>query len=78
MVAIQRKKALAALAQQYNVHPNQITASKAHLAEAAAGLFGRGGSKPLAIDIKTLRAKIGELTLEEPVSSAESPGTRGR
>jgi transposase len=49
------------------VHPNQITAWKAPLAEAAAGLFGAGGAatNPApAIDVKTLHAKIGELTLE--------------
>ncbi len=47
--------------------PNQITAWKAHLVEAASGLFGSGGaaSHPSpAIDVKTLHAKIGELTLE--------------
>jgi hypothetical protein len=45
--------------------PNQITAWKAHLVEATSGLFGSGraASDP-AIDMKTLHAKIGELTLE--------------
>jgi transposase len=50
-----------------NVHPNQITAWKAHLAEAASGLFGSAGAASDAapvIDVKTLHAKIGELTLE--------------
>ena len=49
------------------VHPNQITAWKDQLVEAAAGLFGSGGvasAPPPAIDVKTLHAKIGELTLE--------------
>src|SRR4051794_17853367 len=67
LAAIKGEKTLAELAQQYDVHPNQIIAWKAHLAEAAAGLFGSGGvgshSAP-AIDVKTLHAKIGELTLE--------------
>ena len=49
------------------MHPNQITAWKAHLVEAASGLFGSGGTvtdlSP-AIDVKTLHAKIEELTLE--------------
>ena len=67
LAAIKGEKTLAELAQQYDVHPNQITAWKGLLVEAAAGLFGSGGtvSDPLpAIDVKTLHAKIGELTLE--------------
>ncbi len=67
LAAIKGEKTLAELAQQYDVHPNQITAWKAHLVEAASGLFGSGGatSDPSpAIDMKTLHAKIGELTLE--------------
>ena len=67
LAAIKGEKTLAELAQQYDVHPNQITAWKAHLVESATGLFGSGGSAsglPPAIDVKTLHAKIGELTLE--------------
>jgi transposase-like protein len=67
LAAIKGEKTLAELAQQYDVHPNQITAWKAHLVEAASGLFGSGcpASDPSpAIDMKTLHAKIGELTLE--------------
>ena len=65
LAAIKGEKTLAELAQQYDVHPNQITAWKAHLVEATSGLFGSGraASDP-AIDMKTLHAKIGELTLE--------------
>jgi transposase len=77
LAAIKGEKTLAELAQQYDVHPNQITAWKGHLVEAASGLFGSGGavsdSAP-AIDVKTLHAKIGELTLENdfyPVRSAK-------
>jgi transposase len=67
LAAIKGEKTLAELAQQYDVHPNQITAWKAHVVEAATGLFGSGGAAsdaPAAIDVKTLHAKIGELTLE--------------
>ena len=67
LAAIGGEKTLAELAQQYDVHPNQITAWKGHLVEAAASLFGSGSSAsgpPPAIDVKTLHAKIGELTLE--------------
>ncbi len=67
LAAIKGEKTLAELAQHYDVHPNQITAWKAHVVEAASGLFGSGGAAPdpaPAIDMKTLHAKIGELTLE--------------
>jgi transposase-like protein len=67
LAAIKGEKTLAELAQQYDVHPNQITAWKAHLVEASSSLFGSVGaaSDPApAIDMKTLHAKIGELTLE--------------
>ena len=55
------------LAEHFDVHPNQITAWKALLLEGAANVFGAGsGGGPAlpAIDVKSLHAKIGELTLE--------------
>jgi len=67
LVAIKGEKTLAELAQQYDVHPNQITAWKAQLAEGAAGVFGSGPARTSAapvVDLKVLHAKIGELTLE--------------
>jgi transposase len=67
LAALKGEKTLAELAQQYDVHPSQITAWRAHLVEAASGLFGLSGAASdatPAIDVKTLHAKIGELTLE--------------
>jgi transposase-like protein len=63
LAAIKGEKTLAELAQQYDVHPNQITAWKAQVLDGAAGLFG-GGVAETAVDLKVLHAKIGELTLE--------------
>jgi transposase len=65
LAAIKGEKTLAELAQQYDIHPNQITGWRAQVLEGAAGLFG-GGSAEAApvVDLKVLHAKIGELTLE--------------
>ena len=56
-----------ALAEQFDVHPNQITSWKAQLEGGAADVFGpvggNGAAQP-AVDVKSLHAKIGELTLE--------------
>jgi transposase len=73
LAALKGEKTLAELAQLHDVHPTQITAWKAQLVEGAAGLFGAGSagkSSEPEVDLKTLHAKIGELTLENDFLSA--------
>jgi transposase len=65
LAAIKGEKTLAELAQQYDVHPNQIMAWRTQVLDGAAGLFGGGVAEAApAVELKVLHAKIGELTLE--------------
>lgn len=63
--ALRGDKTLAELAQFFDVHPNQITDWKSRLQAGATAVFGPDGARQEpAVDVKTLHAKIGELTLE--------------
>lgn len=65
LAAVRGEKTLAELAQQFDVHPNQITQWRAQLLESAAQVFGAvSETAPPPVDVKALHAKIGELTLE--------------
>jgi transposase len=67
LAAIEGEKTLAELAQQHDVHPNQITTWKAQLVDGAAEVFGASATGSVAapgVDVKLLHAKIGELTPE--------------
>ena len=65
LAAVKGEMTLSDLAQQFDVHPNQIAQWKTQLLEGAAGVFdGRPGHSEPAVDLKSLHAKIGELTLE--------------
>ncbi|WP_370582514.1 IS3 family transposase [Burkholderia pseudomallei] len=64
--AVKGERTLAELAHQFDVHPNQITEWKRQLQERAADVFGSPGtaSNEPPVDLKSLHAKIGQLTLE--------------
>ena len=65
LAALKGEKTLSELAEQFDVHANQITQWKNQLLEGAAGVFGEArAEQAVPVDLKALHAKIGELTLE--------------
>ena len=65
LAAVRGDKTLAELAQQHDVHPNQITDWKNQLLTRAADVFGgESSSTEPAVDLNGLHAKIGQQALE--------------
>jgi transposase len=67
LAAVKGDKTLAELAEQFDIHPNQITQWKTQLLEGAVGVFGgeaNADAATEAVNIKTLHAKIGALALD--------------
>lgn len=66
LAALQGDKTLTEIAQQFQVHPNQVTDWKRQLLERAADVFEAGASdkNESVPDLKVLHAKIGEQALE--------------
>ena len=65
IAAIKGDQTIAEIAEQYDVHPNQVTTWKAQLEGGAADVFGNGSGAARAepaVDVKALHAKIGELS----------------
>jgi transposase len=68
LAAIKGERTITQLAEQFDIHVSQITAWKEQLQEGAADVFAAAGvggkSSTPQVDVKSLHAKIGELTLE--------------
>jgi transposase len=67
LAALKGERTLSELAEQFDVHANQITQRKSQFLEGAAGVFGgesKAGPAEAAVDLKSLHAKIGQLALE--------------
>ena len=64
--AAKGNKTMAELAEQFDVHPNQIQDWRRKLLEQAGQLFDRGNSSPEDAEhkVKELHARIGQLTME--------------
>ena len=65
LAAIRGDKTLSEIAEQFEVHPHQVTEWKKQLLERAAEVFDgpRHKDEP-PVDVKALHAKIGQLALE--------------
>ena len=67
LAAIKGERTVQQLADQFDIHVSQITIWKEQLQTGAVDVFDAGTSGKSAtpeVDIKSLHAKIGELTLE--------------
>ena len=80
--ALRGEKTIAEIASHHQVHPNQVTSWKAQALENLAGIFG--GSRVVddgREQIRELREKVGELTMERDFLAqalGRFPGPSGR
>jgi transposase-like protein len=64
LAALKGEATLGGLAPRFDVHAHQIGQWREQLLTGAAMAFAEGRSAAPDVDVKTLRAKIGEITLE--------------
>ncbi len=66
LAALKGDKTLAELAEQFEIHANQITQWKSQLQERASEVFATAAERSASTgpDVKELHAKIGQLAME--------------
>ena len=73
IAALKGDKTLAELAQQSDVHPNQITDWRTQLLERSSQVFGDSGARAESQDTPAMRLKIADLALENVFLKKRSP-----
>ena len=62
LAAVKGDRTLSQLAEQFDVHPNQVTSWKAQLEGGAADVFGPGGGNAAAQPAGTTRSRSSALS----------------
>lgn len=77
LAAVKGEKTVAELAEQFRVHPTQIAEWKPQLRTRAAYVFGGTKSPSETPDLKTLHAKVKQLSLENDFVQVSSMTQQG-